>query len=133
MSRCSVGGGHLLFVNFVRFAHEFNTVFTADFFDMLDGAVEIEFVALAFDDLESAGRAGTDAVAKTIAVGFLNEFRFAVNQLQSAFGATGNAVAAAIAEFFVDRDDFADRHGILLLGFLDFLHYYYVRNDPFKL
>jgi hypothetical protein len=62
---------------------------------------------VALDHLDGVGRAGGEAVAETVAVGIGDQLGLAVDQLDGAFVAGADAQAAAVAEVFIDGDDFA--------------------------
>jgi len=66
----------------------------------------VEFGCFALDDFQRSGRTDSYAIAKSIAELFLDEFRLAVDDLYRTFGAANDTIAAAVAEFFVDFNDF---------------------------
>ena len=66
----------------------------------------IKIISLALDNFESTcgtlANAGTEPITKF----FRYQFGFAINNLQSRFGASGYTLAAAVTEFFVYFDNF---------------------------
>ena len=64
-----------------------------------------EFISIAFFDLDRVGRTGRQASTETVTVGFFDQAGFAIDQGEGAFMTADDAVAAAIALFFVDDDD----------------------------
>lgn len=58
-------------------------------------------------DAERPRRAFPDACAKAVAIGFRNDLRLPVNDLQGAFGAPGNALPASVAQLFIDFNNLA--------------------------
>jgi hypothetical protein len=67
----------------------------------------VEVLGLPLDHLERTRRALTKARAEAVTVFFRNELRFAVNEFQSAFRTGNDALAAAVALFFVYFYDIA--------------------------
>ena len=66
----------------------------------------VKFFGLTFDDLQGPGRAGTEAGAEPVAELVGHQSGLAVDDPQGAFRAIGYALAAAIAQFFIDLDNF---------------------------
>jgi hypothetical protein len=58
-------------------------------------------------DPEGAGGAVADACAQSVAVLFGNQTGLPVDDLQGAFFASGNALAASITQILIDFDDFS--------------------------
>jgi hypothetical protein len=117
---------------FMSFAHEIDTIGTSNFFNMFYRSVEVEFIGLFFNNFESTRRTGTDAVAKAIAISLFYQLRLAIDQLQSAFRASGNAVSATVAEIFVYSNDFSGSHRFC--SFVFFVSYIIimVESEPFS-
>ena len=61
---------------------------------------------IALDDFDRAGGTGGQAVAESVAIGVGHELGLAVHHLQGAFVAGVDAQAAAVAEGFIDRNNF---------------------------
>lgn len=75
------------------------------------GFVELGGVAL-FDG-DGVHRAMSKTGTQSVAVGFADEFGFAVDEPDGAFGAGGDAQAAAVTFFFVDFYDVSQCHSTL--------------------
>jgi hypothetical protein len=82
------------------------------------GSLDIELRNLALDDFQGTGRTGADAVTEPVAELFLDQLRLAIDQLQRAFRATGDAIAAAVACRLVYRDNLPYRHDVLPSWFI---------------
>ena len=73
----------------------------------------VELIGFAFDDTYRVLRTFTQTSAESVAVFIGDQFRFAVDDLDRPFGTSGNALAATVAEGFVDLNDFSLNHGVL--------------------
>ena len=74
----------------------------------------VEGVGFTLNDLEGPCRAMTETGAETVALDVAHQLRLAVNDRDGALGARRNAVAAAVAQRFVDLNDFPNRHSSFL-------------------
>ena len=77
------------------------------FDDVLHDAAFIIRNGFALDDAHGSGRTLSDARAKSVAEKVADKPRLSVDELQSAFGAVWDAVAAAVAAVGIDFNDFA--------------------------
>jgi len=75
----------------------------------IDGGL-VEVVGGSLFDGDGVLGAVAYAFAEAVAVGVADEFCFAVDDGEGAFGAGGDALAAAVAFFFVDFDDVSGGH-----------------------
>ena len=77
------------------------------FDDVLHDAAFIIRNGFALDDAHGSGRTLSDARAKSVAEKVADKPRLSVDELQRAFGAVWDAVAAAVAAVGIDFNDFA--------------------------
>jgi len=64
-----------------------------------------EFVSFTFLDRDGVGRAGRQASTQSVTVRLLDQAGFAIDQGQGALVTTDDAIAAAIALFFIDHNN----------------------------
>ena len=83
----------------------------------------VKFVGLAFNNLERAGGAGTQARAQAVAQFIRNQPRLAIDNAQRAFGAVGHALAAAVAELLIYFHDFPYRFHLIPFCSLNCLYF----------
>ncbi len=86
----------------------------ADLGEMNRNGRFVKTVRIAFDDLDGADMAVTDAGTEPVAVVVTDELRLAVDELDGPLRAGGDTISATVAEILVDLDNLSNCHTGLL-------------------